>query len=112
MRRGGNLHLAPGHDLENFGKTVLFKSIEDFVAQAFETFNVSHVVNQVRFGQEYPGDIHQLDGAQRIIKDAYGMYQYYIQIVPTQYKFLNGTTIQTNQYAGSGQRPGTYMVIV
>lgn len=27
------------------------------------------------------------------------MYQYYISVVPTLYRFLNGTSIQTNQYS-------------
>lgn len=96
---GGNLHLAPGHELENFGKEQVFSSLQDFVSQAFETFNVSHTVNKLRFGAEYPGDVHQLDGESHMIQDAYGMYQYYVQIVPTLYRFLNGTTIQTNQYS-------------
>ena len=96
---GGNLHLAPGHELENFGREKAFQSLTDFINQAFDTFNVSHTVNKLRFGAEYPGDIHQLDGEKRMIKDAYGMYQYYIQIVPTLYKYLNGTEIQTNQYS-------------
>lgn len=96
---GGNLHLAPGHELENFGKEQVFDSLSDFISQAFETFNVSHTVNKVRLGAEYPGDVHQLDGQSRMIQDAYGMYQYYIQIVPTEYRFLNGTVIQTNQYS-------------
>ena len=67
---------------------------------------------------------YQLDGESRHIKDTYGMYQYYfqvrrvcklivpgyptdrrlsiffvLQVVPTRYRFLNGTTIQTNQYS-------------
>lgn len=94
---GGNLHLAPGHELENVGKT--FTSLADLIATAFDTFNVSHTVNKLRFGQDYPGDVNQLDGEKRMVHDAYGMYQYYIQIVPTLYKFLNGTTIQTSQYS-------------
>ena len=96
---GGNLHLAPGHELENFGKNEQFASLNDFLKQAFDTFNVSHTVNKLRFGEEFPGDIYQLDGEERMIQDAYGMYQYYVQIVPTLYKYLNGTTIQTNQYS-------------
>lgn len=40
-----------------------------------------------------------MDGQSRVVEDTYGMYQYYIQIVPTLYRFLNGTTIQTNQYS-------------
>jgi hypothetical protein len=96
---GGNLHLAPSHELENFGKEQVFTSLAEFINQAFETFNVSHTVNNLRFGAEYPGDIHQLDGQKRMVQDAYGMYKYYIQIVPTLYKYLNGTEIQTNQYS-------------
>lgn len=96
---GGNVHLAPGHGLENFGKTQMFSSLEDFINQAFETFDVSHRVNKLRFGPGYPGELHQLDNQDRNIEDAYGMYQYYIQIIPTLYKFLNGTQILTNQYS-------------
>ena len=96
---GGNLHLTPGHELENFGKTTSFLNLQDFINQAFETFDVSHTINTLRFGPGYPGEIHQLDNQERTVKDAYGMYQYYIQIVPTLYKFLNGTEILTNQYS-------------
>eukprot|EP00979_Chaetoceros_neogracilis_P000643 scaffold161_cov206-Chaetoceros_neogracile.AAC.5 len=77
----------------------VFDSLQDFINQAFETFNVSHTVNKLRFGDAYPGDIHQLDGSVKMVQDAYGMYQYYIQIVPTEYTFLNGTKIQSNQYS-------------
>lgn len=96
---GGNLHLTPGHDLENVGMTTSFLNLQDFINQAFETFDVSHKINTLRFGPGYPGEIHQLDNQERAVEDAYGMYQYYIQIVPTLYKFLNGTEILTNQYS-------------
>jgi len=96
---GGDLHLAPGHGLENFGREVTFSSLSDLMTQAFDSFNVSHTVNKLRFGEEFPGHVFQLDGQPRMIEDAYGMYQYYIKIVPTLFKFLNGTTIQTNQYS-------------
>lgn len=29
----------------------------------------------------------------------YGMFQYYLQVVPTVYRFLNGTVIETFQYS-------------
>lgn len=96
---GGNLHITPGHELENFGKTFAFKDLNDLVEQAFETFNVTHTIRKLRFGREYPGHLHQLDGQKRFIDDTHGMYQYYFQIVPTEFVFLNGTTIQTNQYS-------------
>lgn len=76
---GGNLHLAPGRELENFGKKKEF-TIVDFFVRTFEQFNVSHTVHKIRFGSEYPGHVHQLDGETRTIEDSYGMYQYYFQV--------------------------------
>ncbi len=101
---GGNLHLTPGRELENFGQKKknqdFLTSLAEFISNSFEQFNVSHTVNKLRFGtQDFPGHIHQLDGERRMIQDAYGMYQYYVQIVPTLYRYLNGTEIQTNQYS-------------
>jgi len=79
---GGNLHLAPSrNDLQNkmmSAGTAAGSSIFDMI---FGTF------------------VYQLDGQTRRIEDTYGMYQYYFQVVPTTYHFLNGTTIQTNQYS-------------
>lgn len=74
-------------------------SLVDLVLRTFEQWNVSHTVNKIRFGEEFPGHVHQLDSQVRVIEDTYGMYQYYFQVVPTLYKYLNGTTIQTNQYS-------------
>lgn len=96
---GGNLHVTPGHELENFGKTFAFNDLADLLNQAYETFNVSHTIDTLRFGKGYPGDINQLDGVERSVNDKAGMYQYYFQIVPTEYRFLNGTVIKTNQYS-------------
>ena len=87
---GGNLHLAPSHELENAGKKVMFSSLLDMIEQAFDTFNVSHTIEKVRFGEDYPGVIHQLDGESRMIEDSYGMYQYYVKVVPTLYRYLDG----------------------
>lgn len=91
---GGNLHLAPGRDAASGGMSIL-----DALMQSFLQWNVSHVVHKIRFGPEYPAAIYQLDGENRMIEDMSGMYQYYFQVVPTLYKFQNGTSIQTNQYS-------------
>eukprot|EP00978_Attheya_sp_CCMP212_P026171 scaffold85642_cov63-Attheya_sp.AAC.1 len=98
---GGNLHLAPSRDLENAGKKHLdfFASMQQLIENTFEQFNVSHTIHTFRFGPDYPGVIHQLDGKVHNIEDAYGMYQYYIQVVPTLYRYLNGTQQQSYQYS-------------
>eukprot|EP00568_Trieres_chinensis_P013811 CAMPEP_0183296312 /NCGR_PEP_ID=MMETSP0160_2-20130417/3924_1 /TAXON_ID=2839 ORGANISM="Odontella Sinensis, Strain Grunow 1884" /NCGR_SAMPLE_ID=MMETSP0160_2 /ASSEMBLY_ACC=CAM_ASM_000250 /LENGTH=401 /DNA_ID=CAMNT_0025457915 /DNA_START=116 /DNA_END=1318 /DNA_ORIENTATION=- len=100
---GGNLHIAPGRGLEKFGTEreaeMGMVSLMEFLTQTFETFNVTHTVNRVRFGGEYPGSAHQLDGQARVVTDEGAMYQYYVQVVPTLYKHLDGTEIRTNQYS-------------
>jgi endoplasmic reticulum-Golgi intermediate compartment protein 3 len=93
---GGNLHLVPNRNLDGESKIT---SIIDVFIRTFETFNVSHTIDFIRFGDEYPGHIHQLDQQVRHLQDSNGMYQYYFQIVPTTYKFLDGRTITTNQYS-------------
>jgi endoplasmic reticulum-Golgi intermediate compartment protein 3 len=74
---GGNLHLAPGKDSASEGFTIL-----DMLMQSFQKWNVSHTVNKIRFGPEYPAMTkgNQLDGKQVTIEDTYGMYQYYFQV--------------------------------
>ena len=104
---GGNLHLTPS-------KTALEQQIDgaatttpdntrDFIMNLLmgqlQKWNVSHQIHKLRFGPEYPAAVDQLDEQTRSISDTYGMYQYYFQVVPTTYKFLNGTVIQTNQYS-------------
>ena len=79
---GGNLHLAPGRSMQTEGSEV---SIFDLMLRTFEQWNVSHTIHKIRFGQELPVGLddknrNQLDGEERIITDAYGMYQYYFQV--------------------------------
>jgi len=65
-------------------------------------FNLSHTVNRLSFGKEFPGIINPLDGimkANEKEKDGAGMYQYFIKIVPTNYQSLNGNNLNTNQFS-------------
>lgn len=73
---------------------------------AFEQFNVSHTVNQLSFGPYMPPNVRrslnltsQLNGVTRTVTDGYGMFQYYLQVVPTVFRFLNGTSYETYQYS-------------
>lgn len=75
---GGSFHLAPGRS-EQSGDTTA-DSIFEMLFRTFEQFNVSHTVHKIRFGDEYPGTVNQLDGQTRVISDGYGMYQYYFKV--------------------------------
>lgn len=107
---GGNVHIAPGRSLEHFGHEKEL-TINDVLQSTFEIYNVTHTVNKLHFGTDFPGNAYQLDGQERLVLDKFVMYQYYIQVVPTMYKFLNGTHIQTNQFSATEHmryvQPGT-----
>lgn len=91
---GGNLHIAPGRDNIQTGFSII-----DILFQSFQEWNVTHTIHKVRFGKEHPGSsMYQLDNINKTILDTAGMYQYYFQIVPTSYQYLNGTILYTNQY--------------
>jgi len=48
--------------------------------QQFQMWNVSHTVNKIRFGPDYPSAVYQLDGRARVIQEVSAMYQYYFQV--------------------------------
>ena len=87
------------------GGFIDMESITQMFLDASEQFNVTHMVNKLSFGLPIGEDrrqalnlTSQLDGAFRTVADGYGMFQYYLQVVPTVFHFLNGTTIETFQY--------------
>ena len=77
---GGNFHVAPGRSLDSLKADGNTLTIFDILMKTFEQWNVSHTVNTIRFGDEYPGHVHQLEGVTRNIGDTFAMYQYYFQV--------------------------------
>ena len=113
---GGNLHFAPDRQWEKegdksanhltFGGFLDLNSIIEMFNDAYEQFNVSHTINKLTFGQALHDDVRnslnltsQLDGVSRTVTDGYGMFQYYLSVVPTKHVFLNGTSFETFQYS-------------
>ena len=47
---------------------------------AFDQFNITHTINSLSFGENFPGIKSPLDGAARNVEDRHGMYQYYIKV--------------------------------
>jgi len=74
-----------------------------YVAQKiFETgaeVNVSHIIHDLSFGPTYPGVHNPLDGSERILHDTSGTFKYFLKIVPTEYHFLHGEVMPTNQFS-------------
>ena len=128
QRGSGHFHIAPHKKLHQQsneaskagqGQAGLF-NLMDLISFTFDQFNVSHTINTLSFGDNFPGIKSPLDGEVRRVVDTHGMYQYYVKVVPTRYKALySQTEIQSNQYSvtehmshlspGSGRGlPGVY----
>lgn len=92
----GNFHFAPGKSFQQSNMHV-----HDFLAFQKESFNVSHTITELRFGPHFPGVVNPLDKAKRIQATSSGMYQYFIKVVPTVYKDVRGSKIQSNQFSAT-----------
>jgi hypothetical protein len=120
LSSGGNLHFAPGADLTSGTEGFDDESFAELLQRSFHSYNMTHTVKKLHFGNVYPGSINQLDGTSRTVGDGHAMYQYYLQVVPTEYNFLkNSRKLTTNQFSvtehlrhvspGSGRGlPGLY----
>ncbi|KAJ1421187.1 endoplasmic reticulum vesicle transporter-domain-containing protein [Ochromonadaceae sp. CCMP2298] len=120
----GHFHIAPHKKMHQAAageqKGAQLFNLMDLIAFTFDQFNVSHTINTLSFGDNFPGISSPLDGQTRRIQDTHGMYQYYVKVVPTRYKALGSAEeIQSNQYSvtehmshlspGSGRGlPGVY----
>ncbi|XP_028514865.1 endoplasmic reticulum-Golgi intermediate compartment protein 3 [Exaiptasia diaphana] len=90
----GNFHFAPGksfqqhhihvHDLQPFGQT---------------QFNITHKINHLSFGYDYPGKEYPLDNTAIVADEPGSMYQYFVKIVPTTYNKLSGEVLHTHQFS-------------
>ena len=73
--------------------------MSELVSFTFQSFNISHEIKSLSFGNTFPGITNPLDNVVRKISDGHGMYQYYIKIVPTVYKYIDGREVVSNQYS-------------
>ena len=90
----GNFHFAPGTGFRHAHNTVA-----DLFGFTLKKWNVSHVINELSFGDPVPGRKNPLDGTSKFLMAGTGMYQYYAKVVPTDYVYRDGTTTETNQYS-------------
>ncbi|XP_077241504.1 uncharacterized protein LOC143882013 [Tasmannia lanceolata] len=90
----GSVHFAPGKSFQQ--SNFLF---QDLLAFQSESYNISHKINKLTFGEEFPGVVNPLDGVQWIQQTLSGMYQYFIKVVPTIYTDIRGRKIQSNQFS-------------
>ena len=93
-RVAGNFHIAMG-ETHSRGAG----HIHQFNPAMLSTFNTSHIIHTLSFGQPYPGIKNPLDGTVAIAQGSTGVYMYFAKIVHTIYKPTNAPEVNTNQYS-------------
>uniref|UniRef100_A0A672G3V7 Endoplasmic reticulum-Golgi intermediate compartment protein n=1 Tax=Salarias fasciatus TaxID=181472 RepID=A0A672G3V7_SALFA len=74
----GNLHITVGKPIHH---PQGHAHIAAFVSH--DTYNFSHRIDHLSFGEEVPGIINPLDGTEKITHNNNQMFQYFITVVPT-----------------------------
>ncbi|KAL7157182.1 hypothetical protein ABFS83_02G060200 [Erythranthe nasuta] len=90
----GNFHFAPGKSFHQTNMHLL-----DLLALQSESYNISHKINKLSFGDSIPGIVNPLDGVEWVQIRPNGVYQYFLKVVPTIYTNIKGHTIQSNQFS-------------
>ncbi|XP_020250816.1 endoplasmic reticulum-Golgi intermediate compartment protein 3-like isoform X2 [Asparagus officinalis] len=90
----GNFHFAAGKSLHHNQDL-----ISDLLDVQLGNHNITHKINKLSFGEEFPGVVNPLDGAKWTHHTSSGIYQYFIKVVPTVYTDLTGNKIQSNQFS-------------
>ncbi|KAK1279554.1 Protein disulfide-isomerase 5-4 [Acorus gramineus] len=91
----GNFHFSPG---KSFHMSNI--NIDDLIDLPSEKHNISHKINKLSFGKDFPGVVNPLDGVEWTHKaSSPGQYQYFIKVVPTIYTDKRGRKIHSNQFS-------------
>lgn len=90
----GNFHFAPGKSFQQSNVHV-----HDLLTFQKDSYNISHKINRLTYGEYFPGVVNPLDGVTWTQQTPHGMYQYFIKVVPTVYTDVSGHTIQSNQFS-------------
>ncbi|KAG6406784.1 hypothetical protein SASPL_134395 [Salvia splendens] len=93
-RVAGNFHFGAGKSIRHSTINLL-----DLITVQTESYNISHKINKLSFGDAIPGVVNPLDGVQWKQTSPNGVYQYYIKVVPTIYTDIRGHTTQSNQFS-------------
>ena len=66
-------------------------------------YNVSHHIHSLSFGVHYPNRVNPLDDAKAIVVNGSGVFQYFVKVVPTTYKYADAHSVDSCQYSVTDQ---------
>ncbi|PNI27902.1 ERGIC3 isoform 7, partial [Pan troglodytes] len=105
----GNFHFAPGKSFQQshvHGCVCRLKMIarslacvHDLQSFGLDNINMTHYIQHLSFGEDYPGIVNPLDHTNVTAPQASMMFQYFVKVVPTVYMKVDGEVLRTNQFS-------------
>uniref|UniRef100_A0A4X2LSM3 Endoplasmic reticulum-Golgi intermediate compartment protein n=1 Tax=Vombatus ursinus TaxID=29139 RepID=A0A4X2LSM3_VOMUR len=95
----GNFHFAPGKSFQQSHVHVHAVEIHDLQSFGLDNINMTHYIQHLSFGEDYPGIVNPLDNTNITALQASMMFQYFVKVVPTVYMKVNGEVLRTNQFS-------------
>ena len=92
----GNFHITIGKHIQDPLQRSGHRHFGAYVPQ--QLYNLSHRIDRLSFGTEVPGIVNPLDATLQVTEIKPYVYQYYIQVVPTEYDTM-WQKIRTNQFS-------------
>ena len=92
----GNFHITIGKHIQDPLQRSGHRHYGAYVPQ--QLYNLSHRIDRFSFGTEVPGIVNPLDATLQVTDIKSYVYQYYIQVVPTEYDTL-WRKVRTNQFS-------------
>ncbi|RMB95500.1 hypothetical protein DUI87_27609 [Hirundo rustica rustica] len=75
------------------------KKVHDLQSFGLDNINMTHYIKHLSFGRDYPGIVNPLDGTAITAQQASMMFQYFVKVVPTVYRKVDGEVVRTNQFS-------------
>ncbi|XP_007447834.1 PREDICTED: endoplasmic reticulum-Golgi intermediate compartment protein 3 isoform X1 [Lipotes vexillifer] len=95
----GNFHFAPGKSFQQSHVHVHAVEIHDLQSFGLDNINMTHYIQHLSFGEDYPGIVNPLDHTNVTAPQASMMFQYFVKVVPTVYMKVDGEVLRTNQFS-------------
>ncbi|EHH19745.1 Serologically defined breast cancer antigen NY-BR-84 [Macaca mulatta] len=108
----GNFHFAPGKSFQQSHGTYLtgcvcrlkmiarsLACVHDLQSFGLDNINMTHYIQHLSFGEDYPGIVNPLDHTNVTAPQASMMFQYFVKVVPTVYMKVDGEVLRTNQFS-------------
>lgn len=88
----GSFHIAPQTKLPS-------AKLQKLSGAQVSAFNVTHKINRLSFGTDFPGQHNPLDQVWQHSPSGAAVSRYFLKVVPTTYEFLGGRAVHTNQFS-------------